>query len=269
MTASVLVKSRLGFALLVAVLAGAALAAPAAASTSHAASGRGILPPGDPSQSLSSAPGFLASCAQGTDTAGCNSLAVAEIDHARQVLEKLGGMSFSLAAYEKLSPDEQLFVITDLERTERGLAPATVLSASLDRIAQAGARADTDPALGEVPRILPGGGRPAYLGAIWAGGLVNALGSDYAWMYDDGPGGNNLFCRTAGSAGCWGHRNIILTSFGPASCRGGQAELAIGAGHVIGTEGESDAEVLAGVCGPAPTDAVFTWARAQKLLGLG
>jgi hypothetical protein len=33
--------------------------------------------------------------------------------------------------------------------------------------------------------------------------------------------------------------------------------------------GESDTEVLSGVCGPAPTDAVFTWAQAKKLLHIG
>jgi len=30
--------------------------------------------------------------------------------------------------------------------------------------------------------------------------------------------------------------------------------------------GESDTVILAGVCGQAPTDIVFTWASARKLL---
>jgi hypothetical protein len=56
-------------------------------------------------------------------------------------------------------------------------------------------------------------------------------------MYDDGPGGNNLDCRTGTSRLCWGHRDNILNRFsGHASCPG------------------------------APTDAVFTWAKAKKLL---
>ena len=43
--------------------------------------------------------------------------------------------------------------------------------------------------------------------------------------------------------------------------------LAAGAGHaVLASYGESDTEILAGVCGPVPTDAVFTWAQAKKLL---
>jgi hypothetical protein len=32
--------------------------------------------------------------------------------------------------------------------------------------------------------------------------------------------------------------------------------------------GESDTEVLADLCGPAPTDTVFTWAKARRLLDI-
>ena len=177
-------------------------------------------------------------------------------------------MSFSLAGYEKLTPDEQLFVTVDLERTTRGLPPALVLSRSLDAIAQAGAQGDRDPAISVVPRQLPGGGRVGYLGGTWAGGWINPLGSDYGWMYDDGPGSTNLDCRTGSTALCWGHRDIILTGFGSQSCGAGRGELAVGAGHamVAAGYGESDTEILAGVCGPTPTDVVFTWAEAKKLL---
>jgi len=28
-------------------------------------------------------------------------------------------------------------------------------------------------------------------------------------------------------------------------------------------------ELYVGICGPLPTDVVFTWARAKKLLGIG
>jgi len=42
----------------------------------------------------------------------------------------------------------------------------------------------------------------------------------------------------------------------------------MGAGHAAAARGysESDTVLLAGVCGAAPTDAVFTWTRARKLL---
>ncbi len=258
--------------LTVVVVGGGAFGRSAAGATGVTGSGgvsqRGILPPRNPSASLWPAPSFMASCAQGNDGAQCNGVALTAISHARQALEKLGAMSFSMAGYEQLTPDEQLFVTVDLERTARGLPPVLVLSRSLDAIAQAGAQAGQDPALAWVARTLPGGGRTGYLGATWSGGWVNPLGSDYGWMYDDGPGGTNEGCQTAGLGLCWGHRDIILVTFGTSACGGGQAELAMGAGHVLqaGRYGESDTEILAGVCGPAPTDAAFTWAQAKKLL---
>jgi hypothetical protein len=45
----------------------------------------------------------------------------------------------------------------------------------------------------------------------------------------------------------------------------------MGAGHAAAAGGyrESDTVLLAGVCGPAPTDAAFTWAKARKLLHIG
>lgn len=44
--------------------------------------------------------------------------------------------------------------------------------------------------------------------------------------------------------------------------------LAMGAGHATAARRyrESDTVLMAGVCGHASTDAVFTWAKAKKLL---
>jgi uncharacterized metal-binding protein len=55
----------------------------------------------------------------------------------------------------------------------------------------------------------------------------------------------------------------ILNRFGQASC-----VLAMGAGHATAAKGhrESDTVLMVGGCGHAPTDAVFTWAKAKKLL---
>ena len=44
--------------------------------------------------------------------------------------------------------------MVNLERTERGLAPAVVLSKSLTAVAQAGAQAGRDPAMGPTTRIF-------------------------------------------------------------------------------------------------------------------
>ncbi len=276
MSVKILLWRRLSVCLGTGVLAAVAVVVPAAGAASaseSAAAGavhRGTVPPGHPAVSLPNS-ALLTSCGPGDDGIACNQVALAAVNQARRTLEKLGGMSFSLPAYQKLSPVQQLFVVVNLERTERGLAPAVVLSRSLNKVAQAGARAGRDPAMASVPRYLPGGGRIVYVGANWSGGWVNPLGADYGWMYDDGPGGSNLDCRTATSRLCWGHRDIILTRFGGHGSCSGATTLAMGAGHAAAAGGyrESDTVLLAVVCGPAPTDAAFTWAKARKLLHIG
>ncbi len=252
------------------VLTGAALLGTAHAAAASTAGNRGILLPGNPARSMAPATSLLSSCRAGDDGSTCNQLALTAIGRARQALEKMGGMSLSLAAYARLTPVQQLFVVVNLERTERGLAPAVVLSRSLSAIAQAGAQAGRDPAVGRVARTLPGGGRTVYAGATWSGGWINPLGADYAWMYDDGPGGSNLDCHAGSSRLCWGHRDILLTDSGQASCHGGAGELAMGTGHAGrgAGYGESDTVLMAAACGPVPTDATFTWAKAKKLLGI-
>ncbi|HWF81051.1 MAG TPA: hypothetical protein VN695_10745 [Streptosporangiaceae bacterium] len=254
------------------VIAGAAIAtAGAAASPGAVPSHKGILPPKNPKRSVGPKPFFLRSsfCIGGKDGPGCNKLVLKATTRARRLLEKMGAMSFSLAAYEKLKPIEQLFVTVDLERTARGLAPATVLTRSLDKVAQKGANTDKDPPLQDVPSPLPGGGTWVALGGNWAGGWDNALGANYAWMYDDGPGSDNADCTKTNHRGCWGHRDNILGTFNTKfRCGGQRNELAMGAGHVArGKEfGDSETELLAGVCGRTPTDVVMTWAKAKRLL---
>src|SRR5580698_576754 len=84
-------------------LAAAALLGSAAASAGIDIPGKGVLPPKNPAHNVSSEPDFLTarSCAGGRDSAACNSIVVRAIANARKELEKLGGMSFSLAAYQK------------------------------------------------------------------------------------------------------------------------------------------------------------------------
>ena len=242
-----------------------------AGTTAVAAAHKGILPPKNPSKSLRPSPDFLgnSACYPGKDTSSCNTQVLKAITHARKVLEKLGGMSFSLSAYEKLSPIEQLFVTVNLERTARGLTPAEVLTRSLDKVAQSGANSDDDPPLNEVPNPLPGGGHFNALGGNWAGGLDNALGANYGWMYDDGPGSDNGDCTKTNKSGCWGHRDNILGRYNTKQrCGGEHNVLAMGAGHVTRGKsfGDSETELFAGICGPTPTDVVFTWTKARQLL---
>jgi hypothetical protein len=239
-----------------------------ASASRPAAPQTGIVLPKNPSRSLPPSPDFMgsSSCARSGKGRACNREVLKAIAHARKVLEKMRGMSFSLTAYLKLTAPEQLFVTADLERTERGLPPATVLSRSLDRVAQVGARGDEDPPLNRVPDRLPGGGQVVGLGANWAGGWVNALGADYGWMFDDGPNSPNEDCTKQDQSGCWGHRDNILGTFSSKAECGGASALAMGAGYAA--RHNSRTELFAGVCGPAPTDVVLTWARAKSILGI-
>jgi hypothetical protein len=241
------------------------------AGNSAAAPQTGIVPPKNPSRSLPPSPNFMASsspCALHANNSACNRQVLKAITHARKVLEKMGGMSsFSMTAYLKLTRPEQLFVTANLERTERGLPAATVLSKTLDRVAQIGARNDDDPPLNKVPADLPGGGAVVGLGSNWAGGWPNALAADYGWMYDDGLNSPNEDCTKSNTAGCWGHRDNILGTFSSkAACGGGASALAMGAGYTA--KKASQTQLFAGVCGPAPTDVLLTWTKAKKLLGI-
>jgi hypothetical protein len=230
------------------------------------------VPPRNPGTSLPPVPSFLAQgyCGRGQDGPGCNAAVLKAIARARRRLEKMSGMSFSLSAYERLTPAEQLFVTVNLERVARGLRPAVVLTRSLDRVAQIGASEDTDPQLSKIPDPLPGGGRAAGAGGNWAGGWDNALGADYGWMYDDGLHSPNNDCTKAHKADCWAHRNNILGTFNSSRiCGGRHNELAMGAGDVRRSAfGDSETELLVGVCGPIPADVVLTWRHARSLLGV-
>ena len=237
----------------------AALAAPASPAVPGAAAvaQAGILPPHNPSRSLPPRPDFLAvpACSAARDGTHCDREVLRATRRARSILEHMHGMSFSLAAYRKLSHVKQLFVTVNLERVARGLGPASVLTKSLDAIAQTGARNDDDPPLNQLPRRLPGGGRWISAGGNWAGGWRSPLGSNYAWMYDDGPG--------------WGHRDNILGRYANRRrCGGGASDLAMGAGYIGSGKqyGDSETELLVGVCGHAPTDVIFRWTTAKRLL---
>lgn len=230
-----------------AVVLGSGASAVSAGTGVAAAPGKGILPPKNPSRSVNPDPDFFAarSCAGGGDSAACNTIVLRAITHARQVLERFGGMSFLAVRLREANARRAAF--RDREpgaHRARPAASAYILPA------------DTDPPLNQVPGTLPGGGRWVSLGGNWAGGFDNPLGADYGWMYDD-------------KAEAWGHRDNILVRYVTASsCGGLSREIAMGAGHVARGKayGDSETELFAGVCGRTPTDVVLTWSQAKKLL---
>ena len=184
-------------------------------------------------------------------------------------------MPLSESAVEALPVPEQLFIVINEERVDRGLAPIQYLTAQLDSYALQGANAQTDPSF---PTALSGGAPLTWGGAIWAGGISSALEADYYWMYDDGWGGSAAAttaapCTSATRAGCWGHRDVILHAF--SSCAGGAAPtLSMGAASSP-TGGGSLAALMVSTCAGAPPDVTMSWSQlstqgivAQKVVSL-
>lgn len=146
----------------------------------------------------------------------------------------------------------------------------TALTVGLDKVAQAGATAGTDPI--SSARKLSGGAEVRAWGSNWAGGSENALGSDDGWMYDDGFGSDNGACPYASAEGCWGHRHNILRLWTSdlAGCPAAGSQLVMGAADAKSSKwATSFAEIFLAACGPEPTGEVYTWTEAQAAIGIG
>jgi hypothetical protein len=166
---------------------------------------------------------------------------VANIDACR-AHEGLGPLVLP-SNFATLTPVQQGFVLINLERVNRGLAPIVGLSATLNGLAAQGAASDSDPS-------FPSGG---FLGGggIWAA-ASSIVAADYMWMYDDGPNGfdTNLACPAAGAPGCWEHRDIILWNRTP-------APLVAGGGYA--STGGSGSFAYLILSGYSTAELTFTW----------
>ena len=199
---------------------------------------------GDPIADIAPDPNFLDDCGSTSynDSTQCVSAVVAAIDNARAD-GGLGAMDLP-TNWTSLSPAQQLFVATNLERTARGLPAISALAGALDVAAAQSAASGSDP----VPPL----GFPArWWTGNWAGALGNPLEAMYYWMYDDGLGSPNVACTATDLSGCWGHRRNVLVQQSCTPCVAGAAWGATGNGAASATE------VIVGTPGPTPTD--FTW----------
>jgi hypothetical protein len=167
--------------------------------------GPGSGSPADPPGNIAPSPNFLNTCAGNVyvDTPACVNDAVQAITNARRQ-EGLPGMVLP-SNWAQLSPEQQLFASTNLERTARGLPPLAGMATALDQSSESAAVQNTDPS-------PPPGFRWSTWGGNWAGAVGNPLEAVYFWMYDDGPGSYNIDCTPSNSSGCWGHRNNMLLS---------------------------------------------------------
>ena len=221
-------------------LAAAVLLLPAIGSGGAGAAA--IVPPQNPGSNITPAPGYSGPCGSlAQPNLYCPS-GFTTIYGDRQA-EGVSPMSLP-TNWNALTPPEQLFVLTDEERIDRGIPPISGLSANLDAYAQAGANAGHDPP-------FPHYGSTAGSTSASTSSLGTALAM---WMYDDGPGGTNSACPPTGGSGCWGHRDIILGQYAAPALMG------------VGS-GPSTTQLFVG--GDTVDTPYFTWAQEIPLLPVG
>lgn len=186
-------------------------------------------------------------------SATCRQALVADIDAAR-AREHVRPLSLP-RDYVRLPARQQVFVLTNLERVGRGLAPVVGINAELNARAQLGAVGEDDPS--------PAGWQLEGLaGLVWTSvqaTAANPLEADWLWMYSDGWAGaatTNLDCTGPRSAGCWSHRDNILQAY-PA-----RSVLVTGAGAAARTPTTASyAQLVLAGTGRAPR-LLYTWRRA-------
>lgn len=205
----------------------------------------------DPASNTPPWPNFLGTCGltDYNDSFDCVWEVVAAIDNARA---GEGLPPFVLPTnWTSLTPGQQLFVATNLERVARGLAPLAAMATALEAAAALAVTAGVD------PTAPPGFPQTEVLGN-WAGPVANPLEAMYYWMYDDGLGSSNIDCSLSNLSGCWGHRHNLLASLACNLCVMGGA---FGT-NAQGTTGVT--ELIVETRGPIFVD--FTWATEQAYL---
>jgi hypothetical protein len=207
----------------------------------------------NPRHNIAPSPDFFDACSEhGSNDPTCVSEVLAAIRHARRG-EHMKRHAMTLPNnYTALSVAEQTFVVTNLERVDRGQPAVRGLTSKLNLLSRLAATLDKDPVITiALAKVL---GLTDYR-SLWANDL-GPLASDYDWMYDDGYSGINSInrdCLRVHEKGCWGHRDNILQSFPKSSVLSGGA----GTAHPLGA---SIALIVA--CGRGTQHYTYTWAQA-------
>ena len=204
-----------------------------------------------PPHNITPKPSYVQACAHNhSNSALCLAKAVAAIDRARR-LEHVRRMILP-DNFTKLTFAEQTFVVTNLERVDRGLAPFRGLTSKLNSSAHDAAVGDVDP----VPATsVIGRATVMNYASNWTSNF-GSLAGDYGWMYDDGYGSYNVDCPKPAAPGCWGHRDNILSKYNK------QPLLISGAGSDPQSGLISIAQLFVAAKGSAPK---FTYRWAQAL----
>jgi hypothetical protein len=187
------------------------------------------------------------SCRGAPNGTPCVNAGVYYLDQARA---GLGQPAYALPAdFVSLAADQQALILTNLDRILYGLPPITGLTQALDQDAAQGIQIDNDPHPSD----------PSVTGytANWGGGYENMTLAYQGWLYDDGPGANNVDCTPANTSGCWGHRHDVLWQFG------GSGQLGMGAATGVDPSGNSGYAILlgSGNSSYAPVYS-YTWQQA-------
>ena len=225
----------------------------------------------NPRANVSPSPNFRSVCSANKldSTRACLAAVISATTNVR-ASEGIRALTFNDARFRKLTSAEQLFILVDLERTARGIAPFLFLSNQLDQVALEAARAQVDPKMG-ANSVLTGSGPIVAWGSNWGADTSSAAAINYYWMYEDGSG-FNLDCSSKTPAKCWGHRDNILDAFSADTCSGRRVVLAMGAAEAPGgglTSSPSFTELLSVTCGPSPSSIAMTWTHAQALIDVG
>lgn len=189
--------NRVAVGAIIGVAAIATLAPTAAAATANAtdispAEEIGIVPPGNPASNCTPRLAYTPSEQPTKDS----------VLRATDICRRQEGVGPIVlpSNWTQLTPAEQMFVVVDLERVNRGEQPITGLNSNLDALARTGAQQGIDP-------VGPNG---FTWGSVW-GGWQNAFATIEMMMYDDGVNSPNEDCISLSIPGCWVHRDILLS----------------------------------------------------------
>ena len=193
------------------------------------------------------------------ETTACNQQWFNAINYARRTLDSLPPVNINIANFTALSEPQQEFIMTNIEREDRGLQPIPDETSILNCMAQWGTNnfgvapgdIESDTFSGyakNCPYPLPYDAGGTYHEAIFGWSNMNTpLFADYYYMYDDG-----------GSA--WGHRhNILDPGLNIPTANGVYTGTAYGS-----APGWPDTYMQLFVInyGSAPKDIVYTWNQA-------
>ena len=212
----------------------------------------------DPRHNVEAVPDYTQDCFAGgiDDSPSCIGAALQAVNHAH-ALEGIRPMVLP-TDFAHLSIPEQLFIVVNLERIDRGLPAFGGLTTALNGNAQRGAdTADDPPDLGQSYDLEDG---------EWAGGSSNGLDADYGWMYDDGFDSGNLDCLHRGAAGCWGHRKGILDDFGSGPNLAMGAAISMNDDTHSGDKGGTSMAVTLAVADAPVTTFTYSWAQVVPTL---